>query len=115
MRKFLPKSSDWFLLGVATIVVLWPQMIIPLRGYGAISFASAFREVRIGMTWDEWQQLQRRHGVECVCDATDCYVDDLLRTYEVTFRSGEGGPLRVYSKRAYFDFPIRPSWKLLHR
>jgi hypothetical protein len=115
MRKFLPKPSDWALLGVAAIVVLWPQMIIPLRGYGAISFASGYREVRIGMTWDEWQQLQRRHGVECVCDATDCYVDDLLRTYNVTFRSGMGEPLRVYSKRVYIHFPIQPAWKLLHR
>ncbi len=91
------------------------QLIIPLRGYGTLSFASAYREVRIGMTWDEWQQLQRRQGVQCVCDATSCYVDDLLRTYNVTFRNGEGEPLRVYSKQAYVHFPIRPSWKLLHR
>jgi hypothetical protein len=115
MRTFWPKPSDWLLFGLATIIVLWPQLIIPLRGYGTLSFASAYREVRIGMTWDEWQQLQRRQGVQCVCDATDCYVDDLLRTYNVTFRSGDGEPLRVYSKRAYVHFPIRPSWNLLHR
>jgi hypothetical protein len=73
-------SAEIFRLGPARVSdisrPLWPQMIIPLRGYGVISFASAYREVRIGMIWDEWQQL-------------------LLRTYEVTFRSGEGEPLRV--------------------
>ena len=115
MRELWARPSGWLLLGLATIIVLWPQLIIPLRGYGTLSFASAYREVRIGMTWQEWQQLQRRHGVQCVCDATDCYVEDLLRTYNVTFRSGEGEPLLIYSKRVYVHFPIQPSWKLLHR
>jgi hypothetical protein len=115
MRKFCARLSNWLLLGLATIIVLWPQLIIPLRGYGTLSFASAYREVRIGMTWEEWQQLQRRHGVQCVCNATDCYVDDLLRTYNLTFRSREGEPARLYSKRVYVHFPIQPSWKLLHR
>ena len=115
MRKFWPKPSGWLLLGLATVIVLWPQLIIPLRGYGTLSFASAYREVRVGTTWDEWHQLQRRSGVECVCDATDCYVDDLLRTYNVTFRKIGNEPLRIWSKRAYVHFPIRPSWSLLHR
>ena len=113
MRKFLPKFADWVLLGLATVAVLWPEMIIPLRGFGTVSFASAYREVRIGMTWDEWQQLQQRSGVWSTCDATDCYVYDVLRTYNVTFRSREGEPLRVYSRQAYIHFPIRPSWQLL--
>jgi len=113
MTKLFAKSSDWVVLGLATIAALWPQMIIPLHGYGAVSFASAYREIRIGMTWDEWQQLQQRRGVSSTCDATDCYVYDLLRTYNLTFRSGEHEPLRVYSKRAYIHLPILPSWKLL--
>jgi hypothetical protein len=115
MRKFAPKVSDWLLLGLATIVILWPQFVVPLRGDGTFSFASAYRQVRIGMTWDEWLELQRRLGVECVCDATSCYVDDLLRTYNVTFRKRGGEPPRVWSKRVYIHFPIRPSWALLHR
>jgi hypothetical protein len=115
MRMFPPKTSDYVLLSLAVLVILSPQLIIPLRGDGTVSFASAYREIRIGMTWDEWQRLQRRNGVESVCDATDCYVDDLLRTYNVTFRSREGEPLRIYSKRAYVHFPIMPSWELVHR
>jgi hypothetical protein len=47
----------------------------------------------------------RRHGVECVGDATSCYVDDLLRTYNVTFRSLAGEPLGLYSKQVYVHFP----------
>ena len=105
MRRFVPKISDWLLLGLAILIILFPQLAIPLRGYGTLSFASAYREVHIGMTWDEWQQLQRRHGVECVCDGTDCFVDDLLRTYNVTFRKRGDEPLRIWSKRVYVHFP----------
>ena len=115
MKKFRLNISDWILLSLATILVLSPQLIIPLRGYGTFSFASAYREVRIGMTWDEWQQLLQRQGVRCVCDATSCYVDDLLRTYNVDFRKRGDEPLRVWSKRVYVHFPIQPSWSLLHR
>jgi hypothetical protein len=56
MRKLWARPSGWLLLWLATIIVLWPQLIIPLRGHGTLSFASAYREVRIGMTWQEWQQ-----------------------------------------------------------
>ena len=115
MRKLWPTTSDWVLLALATISVLWPQFVIPLRGYGTLSFASAYREVRIGMTWDEWQQLLQSKRVGCVCDGTDCYVDDLLRTYNVDFRKRGDEPLRLWSKRVYVHFPIRPSWSLLHR
>jgi hypothetical protein len=115
MKVAKPKLSDVVLLGLATLLIFWPQLIIPLRSSGTVSFALAYRKVRFGMTWGEWQELQRQHGVECVCDATDCYVDDLLRTYNVTFRSSEGEPLRVYSKRVYVHSPIWPSWRLLHR
>jgi len=93
------------LLALAVLLNVWPMLVIPLRGWGTLSFASAYRDVRIGMTWDEWQQLQRRHGVQCVCDATDCYVDDLLRTYNVSFRKRGEEPLRVWSKRVYVHFP----------
>jgi hypothetical protein len=115
MNKFAPKASDWVLLGLAVIIILCPQLVIPLRGNGTVSFAAAYREVHIGMTWDAWQELLHKHGIECVCDATDCYVEDLLRTYNVTFRKRGDAPLRIWSKRVYVNFPIRPTWKLLHR
>ena len=106
MKKFLPKPSDLVLLVLAALLIAWPMLLLPLRGWGILSFASGYREVRIGMTWDEWQQLQRRHGVECVCDATDCFVDDVLRTYNVTFRKRGDEPLRIWSKRVYVHFPL---------
>jgi hypothetical protein len=105
MRKLVPNGSDWALLGAAVMVVVWPMLVMPLHGYGTLSFASGYREVQIGMTWEEWQQLQRRYGVECVCDATDCFVDDVLRTYNVTFRKRGDEPLRIWSKRVYVHFP----------
>jgi len=115
MRGIVLRRSEWLLLAIATTIVLWPQILIPLRGNGTFSFASAYHEVRIGMTWDEWQRLQRRHSVECVCDGTSCYVDDLLRTYNVTFRKRGDEPLQIWSKRVYVHFPVPPSWRLLHR
>jgi hypothetical protein len=115
MSRFIVKRSELLLVGIASIIVFWPQLVIPLRGDGTFSFASAYREVRIGMTWNEWQQLQRRHGVKCVCDGTDCYVDDLFRTYNVTFRKRGDDPLRIWSKRVFVHFPVQPSWRLLHR
>ena len=42
-------------------------------------------------------------------------MDDLLRTYNLIFRSREGEPLRLYSKRVYLHLPIQPFWKLPHR
>ncbi len=105
MTRFVPRASDWPLLGAAVLVVLWPMLVMPLHGYGTSSFASGYREVHIGMTWDEWQELQRRHRVECVCDGTDCFVDDLLRTYNVTFRKRGDEPLKIWSKRVYIHFP----------
>jgi hypothetical protein len=100
------RKSDWALLGVAITVILWRPLLIPLHGYGTFSFASAYRQVHIGMTWDEWQELQRRHRVECVCDATDCFVYDILRTYNVTFRETGDEPLKIWSKRVYVHFPF---------
>jgi hypothetical protein len=105
MRRFVSKASDWALLGAAVMVVVWPMLVMPLHGYGTLSFASGYREVHIGMTWEEWQKLQRRSGVECVCDGTDCFVDDVLRTYNVTFRKRGEEPLRIWSKRVYVHFP----------
>jgi len=106
MRKFVPKLSDWILLVLAVLLIVWPMLLIPLRGWGTLSFASGYREVHIGMTWDEWKQLQRRYGVEGTCDATDCFVDDVLRTYNVTFRKSGDEPLKIWSERVYVHFPL---------
>jgi hypothetical protein len=105
MKGFVPKASDFVLLGLAILIVLWPQLVIPLHGFGTLSFASAYREVRVGMTWDEWQQLQKRLGVECVCDANDCYIDDVVRTYHVSFRKRGDDPPRIWAKQVYVHFP----------
>ena len=87
-EKVRAKPYDGILLVLAVLLIIGPMLLIPLRGWGTLSFASGYREVHIGMTWDEWHQLQRRHGVECVCDGTDCFVYDVLRSYNVAFRKG---------------------------
>ena len=91
---------------LALLITSWHFLVIPLHGYGTVSFDDGFGEVHIGTSWQEWKELQKRHRVECVCDATDCYVYDLLRTYNVAFRSESGGPLKVYYKRVYVHIPL---------
>jgi hypothetical protein len=108
MTRFVPKRSDWVLLVVAVLLNCWYMLPLLLHGYGTASFAAGYRKVHIGMSWQEWQTLEKQYGVECVCDATSCYVDDLLREYNVNFRKRDGEPLRIYAKRAYLHFQLKP-------
>jgi hypothetical protein len=52
--------------------------------------------ISIGMTWAEWQQLQKRQGIECA-DGNNCYVEDVERTYNLSFRKRWDEPLRISS------------------
>jgi hypothetical protein len=85
LKAFRPRWHDLALLVLAVILNAGPVVLIPLSGYGTYSFASAAREIRIGMTYAEWHAIEKKNGVEASCDATDCHVYDLLRGYNVNF------------------------------
>ena len=106
MSQFLPKRIDLILLIIAILLNMWSWLLIPLHSYGTVSFASGYRKVHIGMSWQEWQGLLQQHGVQNVCDANSFYVYDVLRTYHVVFRKIEGEPSRIYSKASYVHFRL---------
>lgn len=99
--RFRPGRSDWILLAVAIVLNLWPALHMSLQGWGTMSFASEYRKVCIGMSWQEWEELRKRKGIDSECDGTSCYVSDFLRTYHVIFRKRGDEPLKVWSKTAY--------------
>ncbi len=105
MKQFLPKRFDLILLLIAILVNMFCDLLIPLHGYGTVSFASGYRNVHIGMSWQEWQTLLRQHGVQGVCDANSCYVYDVLRTYHVVFRT-EDKASRIYTKASFVHFRL---------
>lgn len=106
MKRYLSIRMTVAMFFVATLINTGPLLIAPVHGYGTLTFASGFRDVHIGMTWDEWKRVQREHGVECICDATDCLVEDIFHRYEVTFRSTSNEPLRLYYKHSWLKLPL---------
>lgn len=101
MKAFRPRWTDLILLVLAVLVNLTPELLIPLRGYGTVCFASAYGQVHIGMTLEQWKSVERQNRVEAVCDGNSCYVFDLFRTYRVVFQKIDGDAPRIYSKATY--------------
>jgi hypothetical protein len=107
MTRFLRGHITWVLVLIAIAVNVWQALLIPFMPYGAISFHSAYAQTRLGMSWQEWQELGQQAHVRAACDGTDCYVNDLLWTYNVSFGKKDGELRRIYSKRTYLHFPGR--------
>jgi hypothetical protein len=108
--RFRFQRFDWVLLAIAIAVNLWPGFRMSMQGWGTMSFGLEYRQVHIGMTLQEWEDLRRPKGIESMCDGTSCYVHDFLRTYHVIFKKRGDEPLKIWSKTAYVHWR-REDWR----